>query len=172
METEWLWVMWAFEHSKYYGLGAFKINIRTDQAPLKGLFDKELSEIETPRIVKLIKQTLQNNLEFEHMSGKSNEGRTLKIGKKTTDAPKETRPFHNTKTLSRLTTRLAKVISIENIPLELQIITKDGEKSKKYEEEIEAVRKGTELKNLPNTHPVKKFSEGEYNNFHIIKRNM
>ena len=61
--------VWSFEHSKCYGLEAGKINIHTDNVSFKGLAD-----LNNQRAIKLIEKTLHYNLEFEHASGKSNDG--------------------------------------------------------------------------------------------------
>ena len=55
-ETELLSVVWALEHARYYCIGAPKITVRTDHSPLKGLFKKDLSEIDNPRVVKLLER--------------------------------------------------------------------------------------------------------------------
>merc|ERR1712081_161928 len=73
-ETELLAVVWALEHARYYVIGAPKVTIRTDHSPLKGLFRKDLSEIDNPRVVKLLEKTLHHNLEVQTVAGKDNAG--------------------------------------------------------------------------------------------------
>ena len=47
-EVELLEVYWVLDHSKYYCLNAPRIIICTDHSPLKGLFRKDLLEIDNP----------------------------------------------------------------------------------------------------------------------------
>ena len=109
----------------------------------------------------MIERTLHFNLEFEHVSGKSNDGADAlpRMAETSTDAPEELRIFYSTRSILRLKSRLAKVSSIKNCPFDLLMIVEDGNNNKEYKEVNEAVRKGTDLKNFPESHPTKEFSK-------------
>ena len=72
-------------------LQAQKVNVSINHAPLKSLFGKDLSEIDNPNTVKLIKRTLHFNLQFEHVPEKNNEAADAlsRIGLTTTYALEE-----------------------------------------------------------------------------------
>ena len=98
-EIELLSVVWALEHARYYCIGAPKITIKTDRSPLKGLFKKDLSEIDNPRVVKLLEKTLHHNIEVQTVAGKDNviADALSRMGCEDSLAPDVTRNFYNSR---------------------------------------------------------------------------
>ena len=131
----------ALNHAKYYCINAPRVIVKTDHSPLKGLFSKDLSEIDNPRVVKLVEKTLHYNLEIELVPGKSNEGTdTLsRMGCNNAEAPEETRNFYNTRVARISTNRINKVGTMRNIPLDLQIIAQEAQTSTEYASLIQAI---------------------------------
>ena len=140
----------ALEHSEYYCLNADRIIIKTDHAPLKGLFNKDLCKINNPRVIKLLEKTLHFNLEVEHISGKANEAADAlsRMGCNTAEALDETRNFFTTRVARINTSRIKKVGTMTNITLDLQIIAQELQTSNKYASLIKAVQEGSEPKSL------------------------
>ena len=70
-EGEALAVSWSLEHSKMFTLGCNNLIILTDHHPLVGIFgDKELSNINNPRIRNLKEKTLKYNFTIQYNPGK------------------------------------------------------------------------------------------------------
>merc|ERR1712081_19270 len=123
-ETELLCVVWALEHARYYCIGAPKITIKTDHSPLKGLFKKELSKIDNPRVVKLLEKTLHHNIEVQTVAGKDNAAADAlsRMGCKDTLAPDITRNFYDSRESKVDKVRIKKLEG----PLDLKIIAKEA----------------------------------------------
>ena len=89
--------------------------MHTDHSPLKGVFRKDLSEIDNPCVVKLVEKTLHYNLEIEHVPVKDNKGADAlsRMGCTDTQAAEVTCNFFNTR---EVTTSKIKIRKIGNIP--------------------------------------------------------
>ena len=68
-EMELLAVCLSLEHARNYFLNADIVNICTDHAPLKDIFNKDLSDIVNP----WLEYTLHYSIEVVHISGESND---------------------------------------------------------------------------------------------------
>ena len=93
---------------------------------MNGLFRKDLSEIDNPRIVKLVGKTLHYNLEIEHVPGKDNKGADAlsRMGCTDTEAPEVTNNFSNTREVKINIARIRKNGTMKNIPLDLLVIAR------------------------------------------------
>ena len=60
-ELELLGIVFALQHTKYYTSGAENIEIRCGHALPKSLTEKDLSEIDNPRLVYLFEQIIHYN---------------------------------------------------------------------------------------------------------------
>ena len=129
---------------------ADRIVVKTNHSPVKGLFNKDLSIIDNPRVIKLLEKTLHFNLKVKHVAGKSNEAADAlsRMGCDTAEAPDESRNFFSTRIAKLNTSRIKKVGTIRNIPLVLQIITQEAQTSNKYSAMVKAVKEGSEPKSL------------------------
>ena len=76
-------------------LNADKVNTKIDHAPLKGIFNIDLSNINNPGVIELLEKTLHFNLEVEHVSGKTNKAADAlsRMGCDTAEAPDESREY-------------------------------------------------------------------------------
>ena len=164
-------VCWALDHARYYCIGAPKIVIKTDHSPLKGLFKKDLSEIDNPRVVKLLEKTLHHNIEVQTVAGKDNAGADAlsRMGCEDALAPDITRNFYNSRESKVDKVRIKKVGGTRNVPLDLKIIAEEASTSQTYREFLEAIKQGTNQNDLPNNHPGKEFSQDEYDKLHIVE---
>ena len=71
MEGEALAVAWALGKSRHFTLGNNKLIVLVDHKPLpKILGNRELADIENPRILNFKQQTLRWRFSVEHVSGK------------------------------------------------------------------------------------------------------
>ena len=106
-EIKLLAVCWALNHARYYCINAPQIIVCTDHSPLKGLFRKDLSEIDNPRIIKVLEKTLHYNVEIQHVPGKDNAGADAlsRMGCSDTSAPEVTRNFFNNREVSKQKTQ-------------------------------------------------------------------
>merc|ERR1712081_26155 len=143
-KIELLSVVWALEHARYYCIGALEITIKTDHSPLKGLFKKDLSEIDNPRIVKLLEKTLHHNIEIETVAGKDNSAADAlsRMGCNDSLAPDVTRNFYNVRESKVDRVRIRKVGGTRNVPLDLKLIAEEANQSQTYKELLEAIREG------------------------------
>lgn len=66
-------IVWQLKHSKYYTFGARKINIKTDHGLLKGLFKRDLADLENTKNIKIIERVHHYSIEDTHVSGRNNE---------------------------------------------------------------------------------------------------
>ena len=130
-----------------------------------------MSEIDNPRVVKLLEKTLHYNIEVQTVAGKENAAADAlsRMGCEDSQAPDISRNFFNTRETKVDKLRIKKVGGTRNIPLDLQIIAKEAQTSNTYKELLEAIRQGKSQKDLPNNHPGKEFSQDEYNKLHIVQ---
>ena len=89
----------------------------------------------------MLEKTLHYILEIEHVAGKSNDGADalFRMGCDNAEAPEETRNFFSTRIARISTSRIKKVGTMRNIPLDLQIIAKEAPTSTKYASLIQAI---------------------------------
>ena len=170
-EIELLAVCWALNHACYYCINALKIIVRTDHSPLKGLFRKDLSEIDNPRVIKLLEKTLHFNVEVKPVAGKDNARADTfsRMGCEDPLAPDVSRNFFSTRETRTNKLRIKKVGEMRNLHLDLQIIAEEAQTSTTYEDLLVAIREGKSQQELPNSHPGKEFSQDEYNKLHIVQ---
>ena len=72
-ELEALAVAYAAEQSKFFiTCHPGEVHIFSDNATICGMFKKDFTEIENPRISKLFESLTHFNIRLEHTSGKSN----------------------------------------------------------------------------------------------------
>ena len=75
MEGECLAAAWALEKTKYFTLGAPDLFLAVDHKPLlKILGDKELQDIDNPRLQNLKEKTLRYRFKCVHVPGKEHKG--------------------------------------------------------------------------------------------------
>ena len=109
---------------------------------VEGLFKKELSEIDNPRVVKLLEKTLHYNIEVQTVAGKENAAADAlsRMGCKDSQAPDISRNFFNTRETKVDKLRIKKVGGTRNVPLDLQIIAEEAQTRNAYKELLEAIR--------------------------------
>ena len=71
VELESLAIAWGLENTKHYTLGNQKLIVATDHKPLeKVMGDRQLEDINNPRLLKLKERTLMWNFDIIHVPGK------------------------------------------------------------------------------------------------------
>ena len=90
----------------YYVLWTPVDNVRTDHVRLKGIFSKDLSEIDNPRVVKLMERTLHYSLQIKHLPGKSNGAADAlcRMGLSKAETPGESKTFFSIRSIDGLRT--------------------------------------------------------------------
>ena len=77
VEGEALAVAWALHKTRHFTLGNKKLTVAVDHKPLlKILGDRELADIDNPRILNFRQKTLRWRLEVVHVPGKDHHVRT------------------------------------------------------------------------------------------------
>ena len=72
-ELELFGVVFALKHCKYYTLVAEGFEIRCDHAPLKGFSEKDLSDLDNPRLVRMFESILNYDCIISHVKGHQNQ---------------------------------------------------------------------------------------------------
>ena len=71
-ELKLLGVVWSLQHAKLYTTGNNKITVHTDHSAIAHLSSKNLSDIENPRLVRLLEKILHFNYQVRYVKGEDN----------------------------------------------------------------------------------------------------
>ena len=150
-ELEFIAVLWGLQKPAFYTKGDPSVTVYSDHSALTTLCKKELIKVENNRIINILEKLSDYNYEVVHLAGSKNQVADFVSRHPVTEHGAPMFPKHRASVLVR--TAKAQRLVKEDASI-WSVLTKSKECST-TSTLIETVKKGVQIKELPESHPAR-----------------